>query len=333
MDEHREEGLGAPATIGATDVAVSEGPPAEVAPPDRSTHARPGVEPPVPPPTPRRSRATVVALAVTILVIAAGIPIAFVLGRSGDASPAANAAPPAGATSPTAPGIPVVAGFTASARSGGEVALSWSIDSGSDITGYTIMRDGKIVKMASATDDGYRDFDVRPETTYAYTIQSFADAGHSPESEAVVVATPPAPPVKAGRVAGSYVVHGKYTSENFSNYNVGDKFSSVWAFKALCAASKGACDTRTAAEGHRPGRLVRKGASYSGPVTLDDQGTCGTTLLDEYLSISFKVTQSVFSDGIWTAKRLVGNIVMDSQHVSACLSGHATMSFTATLSS
>jgi hypothetical protein len=292
--------------------------------------------PPVPAGAPpRRSRVALIAIVAAIVVIAAGVPLAFVAGRSGRNQPTAGESstpflPSAGSPEPTTPPGPAVPTFTATAVSGGEVDIAWTPISDTTITGYSISRDGELVKSASTRDTLFRDFDVHPGTTYSYTIQSFGDTGHSPESAPVSVLTPPAPALKDARVGGSFVVHEKYTSENFTNYNVGDKVTEVWAFHPACKPSKGACDTRTPAGGNKQGLLKRTGANYAGDVTEPDQGRCGSTPLDEYLHITFEVTKADFSEGVWTAQKLTGLITITGQFSSSCITAHATQTITAT---
>jgi hypothetical protein len=75
------------------------------------------------------------------------------------------------------------------------VALSWSIppDGGSDITKYTVLRDGVRLVTLKATADGgptsYTDVTVSPGTEYTYQVRAANVAGNGQLSRAVSVTT------------------------------------------------------------------------------------------------------------------------------------------------
>jgi hypothetical protein len=292
-----------------------------------------GNAPPAPvEPTPPRRRGRMIIIALAVLLVAGGGAIGIFLGTSGskvnDMTPSQgpSEASPAGPTLPAAPAL-----FVADAKSGGQVDLTWSaVQSDFGVTGYTVYRDGQTLKLVNPSVVHYTDFEVAPEHTYVYEIEAVSGVGRS-ERASETVTTPKAPSISKARVAGSYNVNGKYTSENFTNYNVGDKLTGVWLFTARCSPAKGACNVKTAADGNRPGLLKRSGASYNGTVTIPDLGRCGSIKLDEYYDISMKVTKAAFAEGIWTATKLSGGVVVDGQFSSQCVTGHATISFTAAL--
>ncbi len=104
-----------------------------------------------------------------------------------------------------APSVP--AGLTANAASATQVNLAWQASTDNvGVTGYTIYRNGAVLKTVSGTTLTYSDATVSPSTTYSYTVDAFDAAGnHSVQSSPANVTTPgsdtQAPSVPTGLTA------------------------------------------------------------------------------------------------------------------------------------
>lgn len=95
---------------------------------------------------------------------------------------------PAPDTSP--PSVPT--GLTATARPG-SVALGWNPSTdNTGVTGYTLRRSDGVNR--NVTSSNFTDADVRPGTTYSYTVEAFDAAGNRSAASAAATATVPQPP-------------------------------------------------------------------------------------------------------------------------------------------
>jgi Fibronectin type III domain len=121
----------------------------------------------------------------------------------------ATSAPAPDTTAPTAP-----ANLTAKAASSGEIGLQWTASSDNvGVTGYVVYRAGARLGEVSADALTYQDTsDVRPATSYSYTVAAVDAAGNqSPPSNSASATTPagtgPAAPtgLAATAVSGSEV--------------------------------------------------------------------------------------------------------------------------------
>ena len=88
------------------------------------------------------------------------------------------------------------------AASHDSVLLSWDIPGDDSITGYQVLRGPDADSLDVLTDDtgsatsSYTDDTVEAETTYVYAVRGRNTHGLSPQSDAVSVTTPAAPPAK-----------------------------------------------------------------------------------------------------------------------------------------
>ena len=82
---------------------------------------------------------------------------------------------------------------------GGAISLNWQASSGSDVSGYVVLRgrgaDGELAALTSEpiTANNYRDAEVESGATYVYAVQALDDAetpNRSPESERVTAQAP-----------------------------------------------------------------------------------------------------------------------------------------------
>jgi hypothetical protein len=271
-----------------------------------------------------------VAIALALLVVAAGGLAGVLIARSGS-----NAA----SNTPTAPGsqvpgsaVPAVPdAFLATAKSGGEVQLSWVVPStGPVLTGYDVFRDGTLVAQVAPTLSTYRDVDVAPSNTYTYAVSAVSAGGRSVQAT-VVVSTPQPPPLSQARVTGGFSIKGSFKKESFTNRDEGDKYTSFWSFKPTCEGDK-ACGVRTSGEGEGPKKLLHlRIGTYDGTVLIPGGGQCGATKITETQSITFTVKDAAFTDGVWQATKIAGTSRFDVPASPGCLAGFGVVSFTGTV--
>jgi hypothetical protein len=215
--------------------------------------------------------------------------------------------------------------------SGGEIDLSWAVaPSGAALTGYDLYREGKLVANIAPTLTSYQDFDVAPETTYHYAVEAVSAAVRSVRA-AQIVSTPKAPELSKARVAGGFSITGKYTRENFTNRDEGEKYRSFWSFTPACGGGE-ACNVKTSGEGEGDKKSLKlKKGTYSGVVQIPHGGECGTTKLTESQTITFTVTKAAFTDGVWKATEISGTSRFDLPASQGCLAGFGVVEFTGTL--
>jgi hypothetical protein len=289
------------------------------------THPAPPLE------EPPRHRGRLVAIAVAVLLVAGGGVVAVVVATS-DSNHAATlptsptVASPTQAAGPLIPAAP--ASFTAQAKSGGEVDLSWAFaPSSAQLTAYNLYRDDQPIAQIAPTLTTYQDFDVAPEKTYSYAVESESATGRSVQNTQIV-STPKAPALSAARVSGGFSITGKYTHENFTNRQEGEKYVSFWFFTPACGGGE-ACNVKTSGEGEgRKKSLKLKKGTYSGTVQIPHGGECGTKKLTETQTLIFTVTKAAFSDGIWGATEISGTSRFDLPESSGCLPAFGVVSFT-----
>jgi hypothetical protein len=274
-----------------------------------------------------------VAIALAVLLVAGGGVAAVVVATSGSRhraslppSPTAGSPTQAGVIVPAAP-----ASFTAQAKSGGEVDLAWSVAlSGAELTGYDVFRDGEPLAQIAPTLTTYQDFDVAPEVTYTYAVEAISAAGRSVQTTQIV-STPQAPALSKARVTGGFSIKGKFTRENFTNRDEGEKYTSFWSFTPVCGGGD-ACNVKTSGEGEGKKKSLKlKKGTYSGVVKIPHGGECGTKKLTETQTITFTVTKAAFTDGVWNATEISGKSRFDVPASLGCLAGYGVVSFTGTL--
>ena len=259
----------------------------------------------------RRSATAVVGLALACGAVACS-------GSKGGAGPTPS--------SPAAlSGTPV--GLTVLAESGGAVRVSWKAPAqAAGITGYTIYRGGTLLKLVSPSLTSYLDDTVDPEQSYSYEVEAVTGAGRSPRTASVSVTTPPPPPVSDARVEGRFLIDGKVTKTTFTNYHAGSRYRTTWYFDPTCDV--GACDVKTGGDGNKESVLRRKGAGYSGKVSVPKGSQCGKVKIGETETISFRVTAAHFLHGVWLASKIQGTFRIDSGAALGCSSGYSEATFT-----
>jgi chitodextrinase len=102
---------------------------------------------------------------------------------------------------PCRPGVPdtkapsVPSGLKATAASATKVNLSWTASTdNTGVLGYTIYRNGAVLKTVPASSLVYSDLTTLPLTTYRYAVQAYDKAGNRSALSAVAVMNTPAMP-------------------------------------------------------------------------------------------------------------------------------------------
>lgn len=234
-----------------------------------------------------------------------------------------------GAAAPSGSGAvlpPAPTGLAAAAESGGAVRLSWTAPSkGAEITGYQLYRDGVLVKFVSPSLTTYLDTTVQPEGAYQYQLESVAASGSSAKTAAVSATTPSAPPLTDARVEGRFLIDGKVTKTTFTNYHMGDPYTTTWYFTPVC--DTGPCNVKTGGDGDTEAVLKRRGLRYSGKVTVPHGAQCGSARFAETETIDFRVTAAQFHQGVWLATKIQGTFRIDTGAALGCDSGYSELTF------
>lgn len=289
---------------------------------------------PIPPSEPPPShRGRVVAITLAVLLVAGGGAAGVVLATSHSQDAASPPTPSTSASLLPGPLIPAApASFAAQAPTGGEVDLSWQLAPATTaLTAYNVYREGQLVAQVAPTLSTYRDVDVVPETTYTYAIEAATAAGKSVQAT-LIVSTPKAPSLRTARVTGGFSIKGKFSKENFTNRDEGEKYASFWIFKPACSGDQ-ACGVKTSGEGEGTSKLLRlKKGTYSGVVDIPGGGQCGSKKLTETQTISFTVTDAAFTDGVWLATKIAGTSRFNVPASLGCLAGFGTVTFTGAVS-
>jgi hypothetical protein len=217
---------------------------------------------------------------------------------------------------------PRITSLTAEAANADEIDLTWAA-TGTGIHGYRVSRDGTYLNLVEAT--SYEDTGVEPDTTYTYELSVRDAKGRFVGEKTVTASTPAPPPLSQARLDGSYYMRMQFTSENYSNWRVGERRREPWTFTARC--DSGACGAvvQTNRRGEHKAHLVRRGATYSGKGT-DTLFACEKVRITETYAVTLHVVRGAYVDGQWSAKAVVGTLTLDGPPVNGCAAGHATMS-------
>jgi hypothetical protein len=282
--------------------------------------------PPPPPPTPpERSRRTLLAASIALVLVIGLVGGAIALTSGGGGSPDAARTTPPSASPSIVPPTELVASAGAF-----QVTLRWTQPpGGSKVQTYEVDRNGGVWQSVSAPATDVTDDTVLPGHRYTYAVEAKGEGATSPQ--VTVSIRTRVPPLSDARVEGTFNVTAKVTSHSgFTSYP--STFTLGWDMKPKCSA--GACSvtwkdvTRTGFAG----TFVRKGASYSGSDSGQFGAQCGSSGTASTLTIAFHVTRAGPMFATWRATKLAGTISEYAPATGGCVSAHASMTITATLS-
>jgi hypothetical protein len=273
-------------------------------------------------PPPRGPRRTLLLAAIALVAVIAVVAAVALAGGNGGSSAARSPAP-----SPT--GVTAVPTLTATATSPIEVDLSWPAAS-SNVEEYTLFRDGTELATQPNSITTYTDTSVSPSHRYTYAVEAIDQAGHQSSQTAAMVSTPAPPAAALGRLQGQFVIHGKFTSESFTNKQVGQVETFTWIFTPVCSA--GPCPARlnTFAEHQSVIVLKRSRNSYAGKGTAM-LVSCGSTRLATTLTVSLHATRARYIDRQWRATALAGTFTESAGATFSCAAGGSTQALTGSL--
>jgi hypothetical protein len=229
---------------------------------------------------------------------------------------------------PSIPDPPIA--FAGVAKNGGQVELSWSAPDRADITGYTIHRDGSVLKFVSPSLSSYVDITVQPQHTYHYEIESVGPTGRSSRVSVAGVRTPVPPAVALAQIKGYYELAGKVVRHDSTYWYPGQLWRSYWAFFPVCT-SWTACDVTTFGDGEREVIFRHSRSAYSSRFLRSLRADCEQTPVDEIDTVRFKATGASFIKGIWTATNLRGTVRKDVPASDRCPKSYAVIEFDGTL--
>jgi len=255
--------------------------------------------------------------AAPIGVLALGCAVAL-LGAActGGGSPKAG-------PSPTGTGLKVTS-FTATPVSGGEVDLSWS-GTGKGLYGYVLTRNGKYVDLLTTTT--YKDYDVKPKTSYVYQLAAQDSKGHYSPNVTESIRTPAPPPLSRARFAGSFDTRFVYVAENYVNRHVGQKFGEKWNVVPKCGTGACSVTLKAVRSGARPAALGKSGSSYHGSGS-DTESECHGNRIREPFTVALKVTQGQYQQGVWRVEAFSGTQTQSAPAAFGCNSSSGKESFT-----
>jgi hypothetical protein len=119
------------------------------------------------------------------------------------------------------------------------VTLNWVAPSwGTDVGGYRIYRDGRLLAQLPGTTLEYTDSTALPKQTYTYAVEALSFNGLS-SPRALTTARTTSAPLSLARVSGTYAV--TLQLQHATQGSVGsDEYDSGWTFTPNC--SVGACN-------------------------------------------------------------------------------------------
>jgi hypothetical protein len=281
-------------------------------PPDQPTQAF--TPPAEPTPIGPSSKTTIIAILVSVAVIAT-IGTVVALANSGGGQ--ASASPTAGVTGGVAP-IDVVTAHETSSR----VTLTWTTGTGPAPVRYVVSRNGSVAAALPADATQWVDHDVLPESPYRYAVQASGQDGTTSTNH--VTARTKSAPLGTAPLAGVFDVHLHATSHfGFSSFEA-ESGNVGWRFTPICA--NGPCDTKLADLHLKDFRLTldRKGTSYHGTVTVHGLVRCGGTPVASSITVTVRVTDAGVVHQAWVATRIEGTMNQSSSQQLGCVASGAS---------
>jgi hypothetical protein len=281
-------------------------------PPDPPTQA---FTPPAEPrPTGPSSKTTIIAILVSVAVIATIGTVVALANSAGD-----QASPSPGTTMPS--GVAPIDVLTAH-PSPFRVKLTWTSGEGPAALHYVVSRNGRVATTLDATTTSWVDKDVLPESRYSYAVQAIGPDGTKVTNH--VIAKTMSAPLGTAPLKGVFNVHLHATSHfGFSSFgaeggNVG------WRFTPTCA--NGPCDTKLADLHQKDFRLTlgRNGTSYHGTLTVHGLVRCGGTPVASNITVTVRVTDAGVFHRAWVATRIEGTMDQSSSQQLGCVASGAS---------
>lgn len=279
--------------------------------PDRTVARRRHEPPPVAPegrsPSPRTPRvAALVAILATLATL--GWLMAVGVGDTGDETDGRGGeagapilADPDETTAPDSP--PRIERLRHNHPRPVQVQLVWS--SSGDVSEITVYRNGSFRGRISPTLATFRD-QVRPDTTYTYTVVLESDDGAS-HRRSIEFHTRPLPPHGRARLAGAWRVRHTFVTETYIGRERGDVTFARLYFSPKCPS--GACDTKLELWGENALRfgLVQAGTRYRGGTTAR-YNRCGKVKVPTTFKIELNVKRARHIAGRWRATQFRGTL-------------------------
>jgi hypothetical protein len=280
-------------------------------PPDRPAQS---FTPPADPQPGPSSKTTIIAILVSVAVIAT-IGTVVALANSGDGQGSASAS--AGATGGVAPIDAVTARETSS-----RVTLTWTVGTGSAAVRYAVSRNGSVAANLQADATQWVDRDVLPESRYRYAVRAIGQDGTTSTSH--VSARTRSAPLATAPLTGVFDVHLHATSHfGFSSFGQ-ETGNAGWKFTPMCA--NGPCDAKLADLHQKDLRLTldRNGTSYHGTVTIDGLVRCGGAPVTSNITVTVRVADAGVVHQAWVATRIEGTMDQSSSQQLGCVASGAT---------
>jgi hypothetical protein len=277
-------------------------------PPDQPAQPFPPADP-TPGPS---SKTTIIAILVSVAVIATIGTVVALANSGGDE---------ASASSSTTGGVAPIDAVTAHETSS-RVTLAWTVGTGPAAVRYVVSRNGSVAATLQADATQWVDHDVLPESRYRYTVRATGPDGTTSTNH--VTARTKSAPLGTAPLTGVFNVHLHATS-HFGFSSFGAESGDVgWRFTPTCA--HGPCDTKLADLHQKDFRLTldRNGTSYHGTVTIHDLVHCGGTPVASNITVTVRVTDAAVFHQAWVATRIEGTMDQSSPPQLGCVSSGAS---------
>jgi hypothetical protein len=279
-------------------------------PPDQPTQA---FTPPAErTPTGPSSKTTIIAILVSVAVIATIGTVVALANSGGDE---------ASASSSTTGGVAPIDAVTAHETSS-RVTLAWTVGTGPAAVRYVVSRNGSVAATLQADATQWVDHDVLPESRYRYTVRATGPDGTTSTNH--VTARTKSAPLGTAPLTGVFNVH-LHARSHFGFSSFGAESGDVgWRFTPTCA--HGPCDTKLADLHQNDFRLTldRKGISYHGTMTVHGLVRCGGTPVASSIAVTVRVTDAGVFHKAWVATRIEGTMDQSSSEQLGCVASGAS---------
>ena len=205
-----------------------------------------------------------------------------------------------------------------------DVTLTWiQPPGGPAVDSYRVYRNGDLQIRLGGGARTYVDDQALPGEKYEYALEAFS--GEMSSSRTSIEVTTARAPLSLARLAGTYDIRAKTTSERgYSKTYDRKRFS----FRLQPRCDKGPCATRLRIEGFNDLKLSlsRAGARYRDSAEGVFDVRCGDKRSKSSVTVELKVVKAAAVHGDWRATRLVGKLTHAEVPQHGCVPAGATLS-------
>lgn len=205
--------------------------------------------------------------------------------------------------------------------------ISWAWTNPVTPDGFVLNRDGAEVARLPGTETVYHDPDLKPGTSYSYTLSAEFGGASSQPTPALTADTLELPPLSEASLSGSHRVVVRYTSESgFESIEVGTRRTGDWSFMPLKRGAR--LDATLPSGGSWSMRLKGSGRTYRG-TTRAQVSSCAGLPVTDTINVTIRVQAADVRFDEWVVTKWTGTLHDESPSATNGIFFCSAGSFTA----